>query len=170
MAAALVGTFAGGRAALVHDTVAVVVFAVPADLRRTGMGGSIGIVAVWGGAAGGLYSEGVPVLVGTPGSTVAERVAVAADVGTTISPARAWLITPTAGGRLAAALVDTFTGGRAALVHDRVAVVVFAVPAELRRTGIGGSVGIVAVWGGAAAGLYTEGIPVLIGTRGSTVA
>ncbi len=71
MAATLAGAFTGGPAALVHDAVAVVGFAVPADLRRTGMGGSVGIVAVLGGAAAGLYSEGVPVLVGTRESTVA---------------------------------------------------------------------------------------------------
>ena len=71
MAATQVGTFTGGWAAFVHDAVAVVVFAVPADLQRTGMGGSVGIVAVWGGAAAGLYSEGIPVLIGTRGSTVA---------------------------------------------------------------------------------------------------
>ncbi len=101
MAAALVGTFTGDWAALVHDAVAVVVFAVPADLRRTGMGGSVGIVAVRGGAAAGLYSEGVPVLVGTRGSTVAERGARAADIATAIPVLRTQLITPTAGGRLA---------------------------------------------------------------------
>ncbi len=101
---------------------------------------------------------------------MAQSRAVATDLGTAIPVLRTQLITPAALGRLAAALVDTFTGGWAAFVHDRVAVVVFAVPAELRRTGMGGSVGIVAVLGGAAAGLYSEGVPVLVGTRESTVA
>ncbi len=132
MAAALVGTFTGGWAALVHDAVAVVVFAVPADLRRSGMGGSVGIVAVLGGAAGGLYSEGVPVLVGTRGSTVAERGARAADAGTTISEARAWLITPTAGGRLAPALAGTFgSAGRAAVIDRAVTVLIQVISADL---------------------------------------
>ena len=96
MAAALVGTFSGGWAALVHDAVAVVVFAVPADLRGAGMGGSIGIVAVLGGAAGGLYREAVSVQVRTCRSTVAERGARAADVGTAIPRLRTCLITPAA--------------------------------------------------------------------------
>ncbi len=60
------------------------------------MGGSVGIVAVLAGAAAGLYSEAVPVLVGTRGSTVAECGARAADVGTTIPVLHTRLITPAA--------------------------------------------------------------------------
>ncbi len=63
-------------------------------------------------------------LCGTAGSTVGERGAGAADVGTAISEARALLITPAAGGRLAAALAGTFGSAERAAVIDR-AVTVF---------------------------------------------
>ncbi len=64
---------------------------------------------------------------GTAGSTVAERGAVAADVGTTIPVLRTRLITPTAGGRLAAALAGTFAPERRAAVIDRAVTVVIQV-------------------------------------------
>ncbi len=69
---------------------------------------------------------------GTAGSTVTERGARAADVGTTISQARAWLITPTAGGRLAAALPGTFgSAGRAAVIDRAVTVFIQVIAADL---------------------------------------